>query len=194
MAIDTVACVARAVVTIVGGVAVSPFRCAAILVVALAAPGAAVADAPVLTADDVAELEAAPCAWRFEARLATAGEAWIERWRPEACTRTAPANIRLAETAAGELAVTRLLPGTTRQPPAVQREATLAVLARAGAPECRARRVVDTGVVAARADAVVERWTVRACGHERAFRLTFSPTDHGLAAIAVADGAARSSR
>lgn len=144
------------------------------------------ADAPLLSPLQLRELTGADgCGWRFLERRPAAGAAWIERWRPVDCARSAEVNLRLVEAVDGELTVTRLLPGTTRQPPVVQREATLVVLARAGDRTCRDRRVVDTERVARAARVDVERWTVRACGRERRFRLTFDSVAGGLPGIEV---------
>jgi hypothetical protein len=130
--------------------------------------------APRLTPSQVGEVFAARavgCAWRFVETVATA-RAHVERWRPVGCAVETVQNLRVEPAADGSAAVTVLLPGTTRQPAAVQRAATLAVLAVAAPPACRERRVVDTAAGATAAAG--ERWTVLACGRRRQFRLAFA--------------------
>ena len=158
--------------------------------------GEARADRPLLAPDDLSALagvDAAGCGWRFVAVTGRTADGQVERWRAEACAARGLWNVQLRPEPDGRLAATVLLPGTTRQPPAVQRAATLALLSRAAEADCRRRRVVDTEVVAERADAVVERWTVVACGESRSYRLDFDVEESGLPAIALEPAEERAS-
>ncbi|NBB71582.1 MAG: hypothetical protein GVY33_14885 [Alphaproteobacteria bacterium] len=172
-----------------------PAAILAVVVTVLAADGADAADAtgatgvtgaPRLTPSQVGELLAARavgCAWRFVEAVET-GRAPVERWRPLGCAVETVQNLRLARAPDGAASVTVLLPGTTRQPAAVQRAATLAVLAEAAPGRCRDRRIVDT--LALGAATAVEHWTVLACGRRRVFRLAFEDTDGGAPHITLA--------
>ncbi len=158
------------------------------LIVLLALPGAAAADPPRLTPDEVAGLmkDAGPaCVWRFVATTAARPDGAVERWRASECAAAGMWNLRLDAGSDGRLAVTVLLPGDTRQPPAVQEAATLAVLARAADDGCRERRVVDTTVVATTAARSVERWSVVACGQRRDYQLTFTASGAGAPSIGL---------
>lgn len=136
----------------------------------------------------LADGAARACAWRFAASWpapdAEAGH--VERWRAIGCPATPTMNLHVVAAGDGRLDVTVLLPGATRQPPAVQREAALAVLARAAAPSCRERRVSDTVVVDADTARSLERWTVVACGARRTFEVTVSAGDDGRPTITIA--------
>lgn len=128
--------------------------------------------------------EATPgCVWRFVETTPATANAWIERWQANGCAAAGTWNLELDPGPDGRLAVTVLLPGDTRQPPAVQAAATLAVLGRAADDRCRERRVVDTDVLTSDDERSVERWTVAACERRRAFRLTFTADEAGAPSI-----------
>lgn len=163
-----------------------PPRPIALALLLLLAGGVAAAAPPRLSPAEVAALsgEAGPtCTWRFVETAAAAENTWIERWRASDCAAAGIWNLQLDPGPDGRLAVTVLLPGETRQPPAVQAAATLAVLGRAAGDRCRERRVVDTAVLMAEEGRSVERWTVTACGDRRHYRLVFTADGAGPPSI-----------
>jgi len=146
------------------------------------------ATAPRLAPEQVARLAAgagcpAAARWRFEAGWNDPGGGRIERWAARECREPRRLNLHVASAAPGELAVTVLLPGDTRQPATVQQTAALAVLAQAAAPTCRERRVVDTRLRPGGSEATTERWTVEACGARRRFDVVFTTAPDGTVAI-----------
>lgn len=167
----------------------------AVLVAVLAADAADAGDAagaPRLTPSQVGELfagRAVGCGWRF-VEAVPAARARVERWRPLGCAVETVQNLQLEAAPEGAASVTVLLPGTTRQPAAVQRAATLAVLADAAPGRCRDRRVVDTAAHEADAANTVEHWTILACGRRRVFRLAFEDTAGGAPHITLAPATA----
>jgi len=165
-----------------------PAAILAVVVALLATDAADATGAPRLTPSQVGELFAARavgCAWRFVDAVET-GRAHVERWRPLGCAVETVQNLHLEAAPDGAASITVLLPGTTRQPAAVQRAATLAVLADAAPGRCRDRRIVDTRALEAGAATAVEHWTVLACGRRRVFRLAFEGTAGGAPQITLA--------
>ncbi|MFP4360509.1 MAG: hypothetical protein ACLFTG_07490 [Alphaproteobacteria bacterium] len=163
-----------------------PPRPIALALLLVLAGGVAAAAPPRLSPAEVATLSGAAgpaCTWRFVETTPAAENAWIERWRASDCAAAGTWNLQLEPGPNGRLAVTVLLPGETRQPPAVQAAATLAVLGRAAGDRCRERRVVDTAVLTTGEGRSVERWTVTACGDRRHYRLTFTADQPGPPSI-----------
>lgn len=136
---------------------------------------------------ELADGAARTCTWRFAAARPAPDEGRIERWRAVGCPATPAMNLHVVAAGEERLDVTVLLPGATLQPPAVQREAALAVLARAAAPGCRDRRVSDTAVVEDGAARALERWTVVACGARRTFAVAVTAGADGRPTIAIAE-------
>jgi hypothetical protein len=165
-----------------------PLALLAGLVAALVA-GAAAAAEPRLSPDQLTRLlaDAAPgCRWQFVGARRPAPDEHVERWRARDCDAAGVWNLLLVPGDDDRLAVTVLLPGTTRQPASVQRTATLAVLARAGTAGCDTRRIVDTAVVVAGEGRTMEHWRTLACGERRTFHLTFEANEPGAARFAIA--------
>ncbi len=101
-----------------------------------------------------------------------------ERWRGEACGQVQLVNLVVDEATPGVLAVTVLLPGTTRATPQAQQAASLQVLGRVPDPDCRERWVVDTRPTGdGGAGGAAELWTVRSCDRLHQFRLAFAAPD-----------------
>jgi hypothetical protein len=163
-------------------------RVVAVAVVFGVLSGGAAAEPPRLAPGQVAEVlaeRARGCAWEPLTTSPSPPRARIERWRALDCAAAGVWNLLVEPDADRRVAVTVLLPGATRQPPAVQGPAALAVLARAGDDGCRERRVVDTSVIATSPAGGVERWTVVACGERLAYRVAFTARDDEAPGIAV---------
>ena len=167
---------------------VLPLRLAT-LALALWSTAAGAADPPRLTPDQVADLladAAGRCTFAFVETFHPTPRDRVERWRATGCDAPGLWNLQNARGDDGRLAVTVLLPGATRQAPAVQRTATLAVLARAAPADCRDRRIVDTEILERTDGGTVERWTAHACGARRTFRLTFGADTDGPPSVDIA--------